>query len=154
MLSYPLNILIADDDKDDCFFFQEAIEELYTDIVLSMVHNGEELMNLLTDSSKQLPHILFLDLNMPRKNGFECIIEIRASKKLVKLPVVVLSTAFKQSEIDQLYNNGAHYYIRKPIDINHLKSVIQQAINYIIEENFLKTTKENFVLKGNIDKVW
>jgi CheY-like chemotaxis protein len=72
-----LNILLADDDTDDCVFFKDAITELSNTTQLTAVHDGDQLMNYLTDNLENLPHVLFLDLNMPRKNGLECLSEIR-----------------------------------------------------------------------------
>jgi CheY-like chemotaxis protein len=81
----PLNILLADDDIDDCIFFKEAVEELLIPTVFTIVHEGEQLMQLLTKEATDLPDVLFLDLNMPRKNGFECLSEIKDNKKLNQL---------------------------------------------------------------------
>ena len=92
----PLNILLADDDIDDCVFFKAAVDEFSLSTHLTSVHDGEQLMQLLTNESNELPHILFLDLNMPRKNGFECLSEIKLSKKLKQLPVIMFSTSFEQ----------------------------------------------------------
>lgn len=66
-------ILLADDDLDDCRFFREALEELPFSTSEKIVTNGEDLMQLLTDKDEKLPDVLFLDLNMPRKNGFQCL---------------------------------------------------------------------------------
>ena len=72
-----LNILLADDDLDDCLFFKEALEGMPVNTHLTAVHDGEQLMQLLANEKIKLPDILFLDLNMPRKNGFECLTEIK-----------------------------------------------------------------------------
>ena len=71
-------ILLADDDTDDCIFFKEALDELLLPTKLMTVHDGEQLMHLLANESTELPDVLFLDLNMPRKNGFECLEEIKS----------------------------------------------------------------------------
>ncbi|MBC8110037.1 MAG: response regulator [Verrucomicrobia bacterium] len=93
MISTHLNLLLADDDKDDRFFFEEALEELQVSIHLTTVNDGEQLTQLLiqqmTKLPNQLPDVLFLDLNMPRKNGFECLAEIKRTKKLQHLPVII-----------------------------------------------------------------
>jgi len=141
-----INILLADDDTDDCFFFKEAIEELTVSTNLTAVHDGEQLMQLLTDETKELPHILFLDLNMPRKNGFECLAEIKQNKKLGDLPVVIFSTSFEQEVVNLLYDNGAQYFIRKPSEFSQYKKIIHQTLALILQENNLPPTKENFVL--------
>ena len=146
MILQQINILLADDDTDDCFFFKEAIEELTVSTNLTAVHDGEQLMQLLTDETKELPHILFLDLNMPRKNGFECLAEIKQNKKLGDLPVVIFSTSFEQEVVNLLYDNGAQYFIRKPSEFSQYKKIIHQTLALILQENNLPPTKENFVL--------
>ena len=144
----PLNILLADDDIDDCVFFKAAVDEFPLSTHLTSVHNGEQLMQLLTNEPNELPHILFLDLNMPRKNGFECLSEIKLSKKLKQLPVIIFSTSFEQEVVNLLYKNGAQYFIRKPSEFSQFKKIIQQTLTLITQDyNYISpTTKENFVL--------
>ena len=141
-----LNILLADDDTDDCFFFKEALRELLQYTNLTTVQDGEQLMQLLTNETNELPHILFLDLNMPRKNGFECLSEIKQNKKLKNLPVVIFSTSFEQEVVNLLYKNGAQYFIRKPALFLQFKKIILHTLTLILQENVSQPTKENFVL--------
>jgi CheY-like chemotaxis protein len=141
-----LNILLVDDDKDDCLFFKEVLEELQLQTKLTTLHNGEELMIILNKRSAELPDVIFLDLNMPRKNGYDCLLEIKASKKLKQIPVIIYSTAYERDIANLLYKNGARYYIRKPGDYPELKNIIQKALTLISENNGSRTTKENFVL--------
>jgi CheY-like chemotaxis protein len=141
-----LNILLADDDTDDCIFFKEALGELMISTSLKTVHDGEQLMELLTNEKNELPHILFLDLNMPRKNGFECLVEIKQNKKLKDLPVVIFSTSFEQEVVNLLYKNGAQYFIRKPSLFLQFKEIIMHALLLILDESISPSTKENFVL--------
>ena len=79
--SLPLNILLAEDDTDDRFFFDKVLQGIPIDTRLTTVNNGEQLMKYLLENQDQLPDVLFLDINMPRKNGFECVSEIRTNKK-------------------------------------------------------------------------
>jgi CheY-like chemotaxis protein len=141
-----LNILLADDDTDDCIFFKEALKELLLSTRLTTVHDGEQLMQLLTNETNELPHVLFLDLNMPRKNGFECLTEIKLSKKLKQLPVIIFSTSFEQGVVNLLYKNGAQYFIRKPSEFLQLKKILQQSLALITKENISQPTRENFVI--------
>jgi len=141
-----LNILLADDDADDCIFFKEALKEFPLPTLLTAVHDGEQLMLLLAKEKTELPNVLFLDLNMPRKNGFECLTEIKQNKKLESLPVVIFSTSLEQEVVNQLYNNGAKYFIRKPSEFSQFKKIIQQTLTLIMHENVPKPTRENFVL--------
>ena len=143
----PLNILLCDDDTDDCNFFKDALEALPLPTQLTTVYDGEHLMELLTKTN-ELPYVLFLDLNMPRKNGFECLSEIKLIKKLNQLPIAILSTSFDQAVVNLLYTNGAQYYLSKPAEFSQLKKVIQQTLTLIEEENISQPTRENFVLTG------
>ena len=142
-----LNILLADDDIDDCILFKEAVDEYLPPVHLKEVHDGEQLMRLLTDESNEIPHALFLDLNMPRKNGFECLSEIKLSEKLKHLTVIIFSTSLEQTVVNRLYENGAQHFIRKPPGFLQFKTVIQQTLTRIIQGNISKSTKETFVLK-------
>ena len=128
-----LNVLLADDDIDDCLFFKEALTEFPISTQLTTVHNGEQLMQLLTQETIQLPDVLFLDLNMPRKNGFECLSEIKFIKKLEPLPVIMYSTSYEQEVVNLLYKNGAQHFIRKPSDFLQFKKLIQQTITSIAQ---------------------
>jgi CheY-like chemotaxis protein len=141
-----LNILLADDDTDDCIFFKEALGELLLSTNLTTVNDGEQLMKLLTNETNVLPDVLFLDLNMPRKNGFECLTEIKLSKKLKQLPVIVFSTSFEQEVVNQLYKNGAQYFIRKPSEFSQFKKIIQQSLALIMKEDISQPARENFVV--------
>ena len=141
-----LNILLADDDPDDCIFFKEALESIPVLTQLTAVHDGEQLMQLLTNKTIKLPDILFLDLNMPRKNGFECLTEIKQNKKLKALPVVIFSTSFEQEVVNLLYDNGAHFFIRKPSEFVLFKKIILHTLTLLMPGNVLKPTKESFVI--------
>ena len=140
-----LHLLLADDDFDDCTFFKEALEDLPVSATLSTVNNGVQLMNFLSEKSERLPDILFLDLNMPLKNGFECLQEIKSIKKLKSLPVVIFTTSFNSEVVDVLYQKGAHYYIRKPGDYNKLKKVILEAIT-LVSASKTQPARDKFIL--------
>ncbi len=148
MSNNPIHLLLADDDKDDCLFFQDALEELSLTESFHAVHNGEQLMNYLSENIDMLPSVLFLDLNMPRKNGHECLIEIKSNEKLKELPVVIYSTSFDMETINLLYQDGAQYYIRKPSDFSKLKHVINQALTLITKTLSSQPSKEKFIVQA------
>ena len=141
------NLVLADDDMDDCIFFQEALEELPYTTELTTVKDGVELMQLLTEKSDTLPDALYLDLNMPRKTGFECLIEIKQNDKLKRLPVIIFSTSFNPEAVKRLHEQGANYYIRKPSDFSDLKKIISLSLDLLSQDN-PQTTTENFVING------
>jgi CheY-like chemotaxis protein len=134
MKSKPLNILLADDDPDDCRFFDQALKELSLHPKLKIVKDGEELMQWLTDKSNEVPDVLFLDINMPRKSGTECLEEIKDIERLKNLPVVILSTSNSSEKIILHFKIGANVYIHKPKDFSQLKQVIHHALPISTEE--------------------
>lgn len=142
-----LHILLADDDIDDCDLFKEALDELAIATSFTLVHNGMQLLNYLTSEAKNYPDILFLDLNMPRKSGLECIKEIKSSIKISSIPIVIYSTSYNTHVVDQLYNLGANYYIQKPSSYTYLKKVINEAIQLISKDSTIQNTRANFVIK-------
>ncbi len=137
-----LRILLADDDADDCLLFQEALEELTVPVKLTTVRNGEQLMLLLNKSNTH-HDILFLDLNMPRKNGFDCLSEIRLNKKLDDLAVIPISTSFHQEMVALLYKNGAQHFIRKPNEFSQLKHLIQDGITIVTDTHSAQSVKNS-----------
>ena len=146
MTTAQFNILLADDDTDDCIFFKEALDELPLSTQLTTVYDGEQLMHLLTQNTGKLPNVVFLDINMPRKKGCQCLYEIKRDDKLKQLPVVVFSTSFDKETVNQMYENGAHYYLRKPNSFSKLKEVISQALTNIEKFNFSQPPKDNFII--------
>lgn len=146
MIAKALNILLADDDKDDCIFVKEALDGLSISTNLTVVHDGEKLMELLTNSSVELPNILFLDINMPRKNGFECLAEIKQNSKLKAFPVVIFSTSYEQEMVNLLYESGAQYFIRKPAEFAIFKKIILSTLTLIAQGNNEQPVRGEFVL--------
>ncbi len=142
-----LNILLADDDIDDCLFFKHAMEELLLSDQLTTVHDGEQLMRYLSDNSAHLPDVLFLDINMPRKNGLECLSEIKQNTMLKDIPVVIFSTSNPREKIDMVFKNGADIYIHKPGDFSQLKQVLLHALPIAVE-NIYSTGSLKYILNA------
>lgn len=140
-----ITILLADDDADDCLLFRDALGELDLDTKLSTVVNGEQLMEVLSRMDP-LPDLLFLDLNMPRKNGFDCLKEIRGSERLHLLRVIILSTSLEENMVNVLYANGADYYICKPNEFSQLVSVIRIALTITSETDRPRPSRKEFLL--------
>ena len=147
MQAIKYDFLLADDDTDDCIFFKDALEDLPMEVTLTTVNDGVELMKRLTQPCK-LPDILFLDLNMPRKTGMECLSEIKGDKELSHVPVIIFSTSLDMKVVNLLYEKGAHFYIRKPGEFSTLKQIIHMAITLVITSNKKLPPKENFVLNA------
>ena len=141
----PLNIILAEDDKDDCLIFNDAIQELSLSASLQMVHDGEQLMQHLETVLTNLPDALFLDLNMPRKNGVECLTEIKRHPTLKKIPVIIYSTSYDRKKAHMLFKTGANYYICKPSDYEELKNIVQRTIT-LVKQNNDQVMEENFYI--------
>lgn len=141
----PVKILLADDDKDDRFFFDKALKALDIPTKLVTVEDGELLMDYLTKNSENLPDVLFLDLNMPRKTGAECLSEISLHGKLKELPVIIYSTSLHEEMASLLYNKGAYYYIQKT-DLDELQKILNHVLTLITEKRFKRPSRKDFVL--------
>lgn len=134
-----INILLADDDKDDRLFFENALKEITIPTQLKTVNDGEELMDYLGKSLEHLPDILFLDLSMPRKTGYECLTEIKENIKLKDIHVVVFSTSYTRDKVyelnlaNRLFEIGAQNYIRKPGDFKQLRNIIELSLTKLLE---------------------
>lgn len=129
MNTEAIKVLLADDDVDDCMLFQDALDELSIHTAFSTVNDGEQLMKRLAETD--LPDLIFLDLNMPRKNGFECLNELMANENTRDVPVVIFSTSFNPDIVKLLHSNGAHNYIRKPEAFESLKRVIEKVLRSV-----------------------
>jgi CheY-like chemotaxis protein len=116
--NYPKKILIADDDNDDCMLAREAFEECGAKANFARVGNGIELMDYLSGRSLPeapgLPNLILLDLNMPRKDGREVLLEIKAEPALQHIPIVILTTSEEPRDLEFTLNAGAESFITKP----------------------------------------
>jgi CheY-like chemotaxis protein len=141
-----LNILLADDDIDDCLFFRDALEELDIAASLTTVNDGVQLMKYLEQKQDPLPDIIYLDLNMPLKNGYECLAEIKKNEGLKHVPVIIYSTCYDKAIADKLYNDGAHYYIQKPAAFQDLKAILLRSITFVLQRINVQPSKEEFII--------
>jgi CheY-like chemotaxis protein len=122
-----LHILLADDDSDDSFLFNEAVEQSELPLTLSRAEDGNQLLTFL--ESEGSPDVLFLDVNMPYKNGIECLHEIRANEKYDNLPIVIYSTTNYKVNIDACYQGGADFYVVKPNSFEQILTMIKTVCN-------------------------
>ena len=123
-MSNSIQVLLADDDLDDCDLFKTALAELPVNAHLGVVYNGDQLLDELNLEPFQLPDVLFLDLNMPRKNGAECLESIKSNDRLKEIPVIIFSTSVPEALAKKLMSLGAKECIRKPSTFQELKDII------------------------------
>ena len=139
-------IFYTDDDRDDQEIFKDAALEVSAGLQVWIQSDGGELMNLLNNPPPK-PHIIFLDLNMPVRNGYEILQEIRESEQLKQFPVIVFSTSDDIAAIDTTRKLGANLYIPKPSSYSLLKKVIRHSLS--INWETFAATEDNFVYRAN-----
>lgn len=142
-----IRIILADDDEDDRLFFSDAFEELKINTKVQTYNDGVELMNYLNKEDAILPNVLFLDLNMPKKNGIECLHEIKADKKFENIAIAIYSTSSSEEHIEETFVNGANIYIKKPNDFNTLKKVLSDVVTLNWQYHTSGLNKDNFILR-------
>lgn len=128
MKNTMLRILLADDDEGDRLIFKEALEELEIKNSIHTVNNGMQLMEYLTKKDTDLPDLIFIDLNMPRKNGLECLKEIRGNEMFKNISIAVYSTSALEKDIQETFRAGANVYIKKPSNFAMLKQLLFKAV--------------------------
>lgn len=119
-----LNIYIAEDDRDDFLMLKEAIEDVLPKFNIEHAVDGKAFLQLLNKGVE--PDLIFLDLNIPRKNGIDCLIELRQIEKLKTTPVIIYSTSSAIDEIDLCYKNGCTLYLVKPVSFKDLVSQLRK----------------------------
>jgi len=142
------NVFLADDDADDREFFEVALKEVGVATALTLAKDGAELMNTLNEvvSVPPPPHIIFLDLNMPLKNGIECLQEIRETPRFKNIPVAIFSTTANETVIEKTYEMGANCYICKPNSHKSLINTIEAVLALNMWKTNMQLPKEQYVL--------
>lgn len=120
------NILLVEDDEDDFYFFNMAISTLEGSFKLLRTSNGIMFCSLI--QTPIVPDVIFLDIDMPYKNGISCLKEIRSNFAFNEIRVVIYSTANQKSEVDICYDLGANFYLIKPADCSLLKRQLRDLL--------------------------
>lgn len=133
----PFSILIAEDDEDDYLLTLEALKEAGVSNEVHWVKDGNEIMEYLSSKLKgnngstgQLPSVILLDLNMPKKDGREALEEIKSNPNFRKIPVIVMTTSSADSDITKSYDLGVNSFIQKPDRFHELVEIVQVVFNY------------------------
>ena len=128
----PFRILMAEDDPDDRLLLEQAFKDVHLPVELHFVEDGEDLMSYLhrrgrySDPARfPLPTIILLDLNMPRKDGRQALMEIKADPALQKIPVIIWTTSDLDEDIERCREAGADTYITKPMSYSGLLEAVE-----------------------------
>src|SRR5688572_1332394 len=124
---YTKTCLLIDDDLDDQEIFALALQQVSERFQCRMVNDGYEALQCLRNDSYVLPDFIFLDLNMPRMNGKECLTEIKKHDHLKDIPVIIYSTSSFQGDIIQTRKLGAAAFITKPFSIDELSAKLVEV---------------------------
>lgn len=136
----PVIIAIAEDDPDDRMMIQDALRDCHIPNPVDFLEDGEALMRYLRREHEyaalkgtELPGLILLDLNMPRKDGREALAEIKSDPELRHLPVIVMTTSRSPDDVAVTYDIGANSYVAKPILYEELLEVLQTLGRYWLE---------------------
>lgn len=125
----PINILIVEDNYADIRLVREVFKEGKLYVNLDAVNDGIEAMAYLRKEDKykdaNRPDIILLDLNMPRKNGYEVLEEVKLDDDLKRIPVIVMTISKAEEDVLKSYNLHANAYIVKPVGLNQFIEVIR-----------------------------
>ncbi len=138
MNAKPFRILVADDDFEDFQFIKSTFEETKLNVQLSHIEDGQYLIDILKAQSKynkfgDLPNLILLDLNMPRKNGLEVLKEIKVNPLLCKIPIIIFTTSRMNQDIEKAYEFGASCYVTKPQTSEEWSSTVGYLGHFWIE---------------------
>jgi len=120
-------VFLADDDQDDQELFQHALKEIDSSITCEIARNGFETIEMLK-GRKVLPDVIFLDLNMPLMNGFECLSKLKNDALLSMLPVVIFTTTKNPVEVQATHQLGANVFLTKPSTKQELRSKLERIL--------------------------
>jgi CheY-like chemotaxis protein len=143
--NHPTRILLVDDDKDDCSFFEEALKETGIDATLKVMNECTGIQDILPKKGEDFPDLIFLDLNMPMINGKECLKEIRDTENLKDIPVIIFSTACRVNDVDETFAKGANLYVQKPSGFRLLTKVLKKIIELDWRKYLYERQRSKFV---------
>lgn len=122
-------VYLADDDEDDRLLFSDAVESIFDDCEVATFVDGERLIRHLKSNPDIVPFIMFIDINMPRMNGFECLEAIKSMPLCKDVPVIMYSTSSSQADIARSRELGANLYVQKPYNYEVMKVLMQQIFD-------------------------
>ena len=125
-------ILLVDDDADDQIYFRDAVNELNETLKCEVANNGQEALEKI--EQPPLPDCIFLDLNMPVMNGYECLAHLRSEDRYKNIPVVIFTTSKNVQDIDLARRMGANLFFTKPTNF----STLCAKLNKILDLDFSK----------------
>jgi CheY-like chemotaxis protein len=134
MTNQQVEVLLVEDNEDDIVIIQEVFADMRLASIVNMVRDGEEALAYLGRKGKykvaRMPDLVLLDINMPKKNGFEVLEAMKKDPRWQSLPVIMLTTSHREEDVVRAYEKGACSYIHKLIDLDQFKQLIKQFEHY------------------------
>lgn len=132
----PIHILLVEDNEGDIMLTKEALEEGKIANEISVARDGKQaidyLENHLANKNNKLPDLILLDINLPRKNGYEVLHYIKENETLKQIPVIILTTSSSERDVTLAYKNHANCFISKPVEADQFLEVIASIENFWI----------------------
>lgn len=144
MMSKPIYVMLADDSPDEHFLFIHTVKGIDKSITVTTAMNGEDLLAKLSQC-QALPDLIFLDINMPLKNGKETLSDMRKDPHLQAIPVVIYSTSDEKSDIEETFALGADMYIKKPQDFLELEDILAGVFRLYREHGFSRGDRSKYI---------
>lgn len=119
-------IVLVEDNPDDQTLTLRALKKQNIANEIIVLNDGVEALEFLLDAEKPLPHLLLLDLKLPKLDGLQLLRRLRAEPRTQLLPVVVLTSSDEDRDVIEGYRLGANSYIRKPVDFNQFTEAVRQ----------------------------
>jgi CheY-like chemotaxis protein len=120
-------VILIDDDDDDLDVMREAIRRMDPRALCSSFIHAEEALRRLSSDSVLIPDYIFIDINMPKKNGIECLIELRKIEALKNIPIIMVSTSMTDGVSNMLKRNGASLTFQKPSYLEGYHAMLKQV---------------------------
>lgn len=131
-----VHILLVEDNEGDILLTKEALEESKIINTVSVVKDGKLAIDFLNQKEPfqeaEMPNLILLDINLPKKNGHEVLQYIKLSKKFRHIPVIILTTSSSERDIIQAYNNYVNCFITKPVEVNDFILAVTRIENFWI----------------------
>lgn len=136
MLMETIHILLVEDNDGDILLTTEALEDGKIVNKISVVRDGKEAIDFVNREGKYeeagIPDLILLDVNLPKKNGYEVLQHIKSSEDLKQIPVIMLTTSSSEKDIMQSYKNYANCFITKPVEVNEFMDAVAKIEDFWI----------------------
>jgi CheY-like chemotaxis protein len=142
-----LNVILVDNGEENQILFKKVFKDLKVGIKIQIFGNGENLMDYLNSEEAQIPEILFMEKEIPKKNSLEYIEEIKTDFRFDNMVIAIYSDHFSTTEEEEIFVNGANIVMKKPDNYDNLKKVVAEIVTLNWQYHTSGLNKNNFIMK-------